>query len=69
MLTVPVIKLFNKAVDNGFAVKRKSNNKLIRATSKRSFTANENAAIVQKFNSIISGLINYYSFVSFKSNL
>ena len=68
-LTVPVKDYFNRFIKKGYAVTRKSNKKLARATSFRQITAQETHAIVERFNSIINGILNYYSFVSRRSDL
>jgi len=68
-LTVPTKDIFKRFIEKGYAVQRKSNKKLARATSFRQITAQDSNAIVQRFNSIISGILNYYSFVNRKSDL
>jgi len=67
-LTAPIIDLFNRAISNGFA-KQLKNKELARATSKRVLCSLEDKAIVQRFNAIIRGILNYYSFVNKKSSL
>lgn len=68
-LTAPVKDIFKRFIKKGYAVERKSNKKLARATSFRQITAQDSHAIVQRFNSIINGVLNYYSFVNRKSDL
>lgn len=67
--TAPIKDMFERFIEKGYAVKRKSNKKLARATSFRQITDQDNSAIVQRFNSIINGILNYYSFVDRKSDL
>jgi group II intron reverse transcriptase/maturase len=68
-LTAPVVDLFERMIRRGYGVQRKSDKRLIRPTSFRAITAQDSHVIVQRFNSIISGLLNYYSFVSYRSSL
>jgi group II intron reverse transcriptase/maturase len=68
-LTVPIKDIFERFLERGYGVRRKSNKKLVRATSFRQITAQDTDAIVKRFNSIISGLLNYYSFVNRRSDL
>lgn len=67
--TVPIKDIFERFIEKGYSVKRKSNKKLVRATSFRQITAQDTEAIVKRFNSIISSLLNYYSFVNRRSDL
>jgi len=68
-LTAPVEDLFERMVLKKYGVRRASNSKIVRATSFREITAQDSHVIVQKFNNIIRGILNYYSFVSYRSKL
>lgn len=68
-MTAPIVDIFARMADNGFAIERKSNKKLVRATSKRAFTMFELDEIVKRYNSMISGILQYYCFVSHRSTL
>lgn len=68
-MTAPIVDIFARMAETGFAVERKSNKKLVRATSKRAFTMFELDVIVKRYNSMISGILQYYSFVSHRSTL
>jgi len=69
LLTAPIKDIFERMVKKGYATWRRSQKALIRPTSFRNITAQEEHVIVQKFNSIIRGILNYYAFVSIKSQL
>lgn len=67
-LRIPVVDILRKAVDNKFATPMDKKNS-VRATSCRrlgSFTEKE---IVSRYNSIIRGIINYYSCCNQRSDL
>lgn len=68
-LTAPIEDLFERMVVKRYGVRRSSNSEIVRATSFREITAQDSHVIVQKFNSIIRGILNYYSFVSYRSKL
>jgi RNA-directed DNA polymerase len=68
-LTAPIKDIFERFIEKGYGVRRKSNKKLVRATSFRQITAQDADAIVKRFNSIIYGILNYYSFVNRRSGL
>nr|YP_009495511.1 reverse transcriptase [Psammoneis japonica]AWQ64241.1 reverse transcriptase [Psammoneis japonica] len=68
-LTAPIKDIFERFIEKGYGVRRKSNKKLVRATSFRQITAQDTNAIVKRFNSIINGILNYYSFVNRRSDL
>jgi len=68
-MTVPTKDILTRMVANGFAIERKSNKQVVRATSKRAFTSLETDEIVRRYNSMISGILNYYSFVNHRSTL
>lgn len=68
-LTAPIKDIFERSIEKGYGVRRKSNKKLVRATSFRQITAQDADAIVKRFNSIIKGILNYYSFVNRRSDL
>lgn len=68
-LTIPTKDIFKRFIKKGYAVERKSNKKLACATSFRQITVQDSNAIVQRFNNIINGILNYYSFVNRKSDL
>lgn len=57
-LRIPVNLLLQRLADKGIATKRK--NGTFRATSCRKYGSLENAQIVNRFSSIIRGLLNYY---------
>jgi group II intron reverse transcriptase/maturase len=67
--TAPIKDIFERFIEKGYGVRRKSNKKLVRATSFRQITAQDTDAIVQRFNSIINGILNYYSFINRRSDL
>jgi hypothetical protein len=67
-LRIPIIKLLQKAVDNKYAVFRK-NNKAVRGTSCRRLCSFDEKYIVQLFDSIIRGNINYYSCCNQRSDM
>ena len=68
-LTAPIKDIFERFIDKGYGVRRKSNKKLVRPISFRQITAQDTDAIVKRFNSIINGILNYYSFVNRRSDL
>lgn len=68
-LTAPIKNIFERFIEKGYGVRRKSNKKLVRATSFRQITAQDADAIVKRFNSIINGILNYYFFVNRRSDL
>lgn len=68
-LAAPIEDMFQRAIDNKYAVWRKDKKKGARSTSARWLTPNSPEDIVKRFNSIISGILNYYSFVNSKSSL
>jgi hypothetical protein len=57
-LRIPVQRLMQRLVDKGYATKRK--NGTFRATSNRKFASFEDKLIVNRFSSVIRGLVNYY---------
>lgn len=59
-LRIPVELILRRAVDRGYAKIRKDG-KSIRATSCRKLSSFEDKLIVQRFSSIIRGLMEYYS--------
>jgi Type II intron maturase len=67
--TEPIKNIFSRLINKVYAVPRKSNKKLARATSFIQITVQDIYAIVQRLNSIINGILNYYSFVNRKSDL
>jgi hypothetical protein len=64
VLTAPIEDIIKKFILTKYCVAVKSNKKLARATSFRQITNQEDKVIVNRFNSIIRGILNYYSFVS-----
>jgi group II intron reverse transcriptase/maturase len=66
-LRAPIERLLEKAATNGFA--KKKENGTYRATSCRRLASLEDKAIVNRFSSIIRGILNYYSFVNSRSDL
>jgi len=68
-MTVPTTDICIRMVANGFATERKSNKKTVRATSKRAFTSLETDEIVKRYNSMIRGVLQYYSFANHRSSL
>lgn len=65
----PIEDILKRLAKRGIATIRKSNKQLVRGTSFRALTGIPNEEIVKRFNSMIAGLLNYYSFVGFKSKL
>jgi hypothetical protein len=57
-LRIPVQRILQRLVDKGFASKRK--NGTYRATSIRKYASFEDKLIVNRFSSVIRGLVNYY---------
>jgi group II intron reverse transcriptase/maturase len=71
-LRVPMESLIKKSVDNGYAVKDPKSptyNKGTRATSCRRISSFDDDKIVNLYNSIIRGIINYYSCCNQRSDL
>lgn len=67
-LRIPVELILRRAVDRGYARIRKDG-KSIRATSCRKLSSLEDKLIVQRFSSIIRGLMEYYSPANQRSDL
>lgn len=67
-LRIPVEELMRRAADRGYAKVRKDGIS-IRATSCRKLSSLEDKQIVQRFSSIIRGLIEYYSPANKRSDL
>lgn len=67
-LRIPVELILLRAVDRGYAKVRKDG-KSIRATSCRKLSSLEDKLIVQRFSSIIRGLMGYYSPANRRSDL
>lgn len=67
-LRIPVELILQRAVDRGYAKVRKCG-KSIRATSCRKLSSLEDKQIVQRFSSIIRGLVEYYSPANKRSDL
>lgn len=67
-LRIPVELILLRAVDCGYAKLRKDG-KSIRATSCRKLSSLEDKQIVQRFSSIIRGLMEYYSPANSRSDL
>jgi group II intron reverse transcriptase/maturase len=67
-LRIPVELLLRRAVDRGYAKIRKDS-KTIRASSCRKLSSLEDKLIVQRFSSIIRGLMEYYSPANQRSDL
>jgi group II intron reverse transcriptase/maturase len=67
-LRIPVELILLRAVDRGYAKVRKDG-KSIRATSCRKLSSLEDKQIVQRFSSIIRGLMEYYSPANRRSDL
>ena len=68
-MCAPIVGLLQRAKDKGFAIARGTNTKYIRATSKRSWSSWDDKEIVTRFNTIIRGILQYYSFVNQRSDL
>jgi hypothetical protein len=68
-MTVLITDICTRMVANGFAIERKSNKKVVRATSHCAFTMLEIDEIVKRYNSMIRGVLQYYSFVNRRSTL
>jgi group II intron reverse transcriptase/maturase len=66
-LRIPVKKLLERAIERGYATKRKSGS--IRATSCRKLSSLEDKQIVQRYSSVIRGIMNYYSCANRLSDL
>lgn len=66
-MTAPVKDILDSLVERGFAKKSKDGS--IRGTSYRKIINKELKDIVNKFNGMIRGLLNYYSFVNSRSML
>lgn len=67
-LRIPVELILQRAVDRGYAKVRKDG-KSIRASSCRKLSSLEDKQIVQRFSSIIRGLMEYYSPANRRSDL
>jgi len=67
-LRIPVELLLRRAADRGYTKVRKDG-KSIRATSCRKLSSLEDTLIVQRFSSIIRGLMEYYSPANRRSDL
>jgi group II intron reverse transcriptase/maturase len=67
-LRIPVELLLRRAVDRGYAKVRKDG-KSIRASSCRKLSSLEDKLIVQRFSSIIRGLMEFYSPANSRSDL
>lgn len=67
-LRIPVKPILRLAVDQGYAKTRKDG-KTIRASACLKLSSLEDIFIVQKFSSIIRGLIKYYSLANQRSDL
>lgn len=68
-LRLPTKDLFQKAVDRGYAVVRESRKNLVRSTSNRKLASLELKTLVNHYNSIIRGLLSYYSCINQRSDL
>jgi hypothetical protein len=66
-LRIPVLRILSRLTDRGYAVKRK--NGTYRATSVRKFSSFEDKLIVNRFSSVIRGLVNYFRPANQYSNL
>lgn len=66
-LRIPVLKLLERAIERGYATKRKAGS--IRATSCRKLSSLEDKQIVQRYSSVIRGIMNYYSCANRLSDL
>lgn len=64
----PIRKLLDKAVKNGFFSWNK-NGTYCRGTAQRRLINLDHSTIVSYYNSVINGLVNYYSFVDNRSGL
>lgn len=69
LMTTPIKFILQRLELQGFVTKVGSNKSILRGTSNRRFTALDNDEIVKRFNSMIAGILNYYSFVNWKSQL
>lgn len=67
-MTAPIEDIFIKLSESGACVKR-FDKKSFRAIGVEKLIMMEDFDILRKFNSIIRGIVNYYSFVNSKSNL
>jgi hypothetical protein len=69
VLRLPLKELLQRYVIQGLLVIRKSNCKLVRATANRRIVTLSEKEIVLRYNLIIRGLLNYYSFLNQRSDL
>lgn len=66
-LRAPVDRILARLASRGFA--KVKENGVFRATSNRKLASLDDKSIVNRFSSIIRGILNYYSFVNQKSDL
>lgn len=66
-LKAPIVRLLERATERKYAVKKDNGN--FRATSRRAITGLPEKDIVNRYSSIIRGILQYYSFVNQRSDL
>ena len=66
-LKAPIVYLLERAVERKYAIKKENGN--FRATSRRQLCGLPEKVIVDRFSSIIRGILQYYSFVNQRSDL
>jgi group II intron reverse transcriptase/maturase len=66
-LKAPIVHLLEKAVEKKYAIKKENGN--FRATSRRALSGLPEKIIVNRYSSIIRGILQYYSFVNQRSDL
>lgn len=69
IMRLPILNLIQRYVEKGFFVMRKSDCRVVRATADRRIATLSVKQIVSRYNLIIRGLLNYYSFINQKSDL
>lgn len=69
IMRLPILDLIQRYLKKGFFVIRKSDCRVVRATADRRIATLSVKQIVSRYNLIIRGLLNYYSFINQKSDL
>ena len=68
-LRLPTKELCLRLAHRGFATTKVKGTRTVRPTANLKLASLECAAIVKHYNSIIAGLVNYYSFINQRSDL
>lgn len=68
-MLLPTKDLLERYIDRGLLVRRESDRRIARATADRRIATLPEKEIVQRYNTIIRGLVNYYSFINRRSDL